>query len=111
MIVFSLQLVPPPEMATSILRSLSAMLGPTRVAPGCVGARLYTDVDNTTSLVLVEEWESREQFRKCLNTEKLNLLIGVIDASREPPTIYVDCVAREEGIAALLRKSSGDQKY
>jgi quinol monooxygenase YgiN len=109
-VVFSLRLLAPPEKHAALLRSLSTMLGPTRVAPGCLGARLFTDVDNTRSLVLVEEWESRELFRKHLNTERLNVLFAAIDLSREPPTIRVDSVAREEGIAALISQASGEQR-
>ena len=38
MIVFSMQIVAPDERRTALLRTLGAMLGPTRVAPGCLEA-------------------------------------------------------------------------
>jgi quinol monooxygenase YgiN len=101
LIVFSMQIVAPDEKRTALLRTLGSMLGPTRVAPGCQDARLYADLDRRKTLLLVEEWESREQFERNLDMAKLNAIVAAIELSSEAPVVRVDAVVREEGVDAL----------
>lgn len=86
------------------------MLGPTRAAPGCVDARLYCDLNRRNALVLVEEWETREQFDLNLDADKFNTIVAVIELSSEAPMIHIDAVERQEGveILALHRRVGGD---
>jgi quinol monooxygenase YgiN len=101
LIVFSMQIVALDEKRTALLRTLGSMLGPTRVAPGCHDARLYSDLDRRKTLLLVEEWESREQFDRNLDASKINAIVAAIELSSEAPVVRVDAVEREEGVDAL----------
>jgi quinol monooxygenase YgiN len=101
LIVFSMQIVTSDEKRTVLLRTLGSMLGPTRVAPGCLDARLYSDLDKRKTLMLVEEWESRDQFERNLDMSKLNAIVAAIELSSEAPVVRVDLVEREEGVEAL----------
>ena len=96
-----MQIVAPDERRTTLLRALGAMLGPTRVAPGCLEVRLYSDVDRRKTLLLVEEWESREKFERNLDMAKLNAIVAAIELSSEAPVVRVDAVEREEGVEVL----------
>src|SRR5882762_4905484 len=100
-IVFSLQIIAPDERRTVLLRALGSMLGPTRVAPGCLDARLYSDLDGRKTLLLVEDWETREQFERNLDAAKLNAVVAAIELSSEAPIVRIDTVEREEGVDAL----------
>jgi quinol monooxygenase YgiN len=100
-IVFSLQIVVSDDRRTALLRTLGSMLGPTRVAPGCLDARLYSDLDKGKALLLVEDWESREQFERNLDMTKLNAIVAAIELSSEAPVVRVDTVEREEGVDVL----------
>jgi quinol monooxygenase YgiN len=72
LIVFSLQIIAPDETRTILLRTLAAMLGPTRVAPGCLEAGLYSDLDRRKTLLLVEDWDTLEQFECNLDGAKVS---------------------------------------
>jgi len=63
--------------------------------------RLFVDLDRRRSLVLVEEWESREQFERNLDPAKLNAIVGAIELSCEVPVVHVDTIEREEGVEVL----------
>ena len=102
-----MQIVAPDEVRTTLLRALGSLLGPTRVAPGCLDARLYADLDKRKTLLFVEEWASREQFERNLNAEKLNTIVTAIELSREAPVVRVDTVEREEGVDTLAPHRSG----
>jgi quinol monooxygenase YgiN len=101
LIVFSMHIVAPDEKRTALLRTLGSILGPTRVAPGCQDARLYSDLDRRKTLLLIEEWESREQFERNLDMAKLSAIVAAIELSSEAPVVRVDVVEREEGVDAL----------
>jgi quinol monooxygenase YgiN len=113
LIVFSMQIVAPDEKRAEIVRTLSSLLGPTRAAAGCVQARLYADVDRRKILCLVEEWDSREQFERNLDTAKINTIVAAIELSSEAPVVHVDTVEREAGIdtLALHRRESGNARH
>jgi quinol monooxygenase YgiN len=101
LIVFSLQIVAPDERRTALLRALGSMLGPTRVTPGCLDARLYSDLDRRRTLLLVEDWESREQFERNLDAAKLNAIVSAIELSSEAPVVRLETVERREGVEVL----------
>src|SRR5216684_6202603 len=96
-----MQIVAPDERRTVLLRALGAMLGPTRVTPGCLDARLYSDIDRRKTLLLVEDWDSREQFERNLDAAKLNAIVAAIELSSEAPVVRVDTVERREGMDTL----------
>ena len=107
-----MQIVAPDEKRTALLRTLGSMLGPTRVAPGCQDARLYSDLDRRKTLLLVEEWESREQFERSLDMAKINAIVAAIELSSEAPVVRIDAVEREEGVEALSlhRSTAGNTR-
>jgi quinol monooxygenase YgiN len=96
-----MEIVAPDEKRTAILRTLGSLLGPTRVAPGCIDARLFADLDKRKSLLLVEEWQSREQFERNLDASKLSTIVAAIELSNEAPVVHVDSVERQEGVDTL----------
>jgi quinol monooxygenase YgiN len=77
------------------------LLSATRAAPGCLAARLLVDIDDTQKIVLIEEWESHEQYEMQLDTEKLSALVAVIELSNGAPIVHIDLVMRKEGIDNL----------
>jgi quinol monooxygenase YgiN len=96
-----MEIVVADQVRTALLRTLGSILEPTRVAPGCLSARLLSDLDKRKSLLLVEEWESREQFDRNLDTAKLNAIVAAIELSSEAPLVRVDSVEREQGVDTL----------
>jgi quinol monooxygenase YgiN len=104
-----MQIVVPDQMRTALLRTIGSILEPTRVAPGCLSAHLYAELDKRKTLLLVEEWGSRDQFERNLDAEKLNAIVAAIELSSEAPVVRVDTVEREEGVdtLALHRTLSG----
>src|SRR6266436_364155 len=99
-------IVTPDEMRAPIHRTLGSLLGPTRATPGCLNAHIYVDLDKPQNLLLVEEWESREQFDSSLDSEKLNALVAAIELSCAAPVVRVDEIERDEGVEALARHRS-----
>jgi quinol monooxygenase YgiN len=102
-----MEIVVSDQVRTALLRTLGSVLEPTRVAPGCRSARLYSDLDKRKALILVEEWDSREQFERNLDTAKLNAIVAAIELSSGAPVVRVDSVERDEGVDTLALHRSG----
>jgi quinol monooxygenase YgiN len=101
LIVFSMQILAPDDRRAALLQTLGSTLGPTRVAPGCLDARLYSEFNKPLTLLLVEEWESREHLERNHDMAKLNAIVGAIELSSEAPVVRFDAVEREEGVEFL----------
>jgi len=52
-------------------------------------------------LLLVEDWESREQFERNLDAAKLNAIVSAIELSSEAPVVRLETVERREGVEVL----------
>jgi hypothetical protein len=62
---------------------------------------LYSDLDRRKTLLLVEDWDSREQFERNLDAAKLNAIVAAIELSSEAPVVRIDTVKRREGMDVL----------
>jgi quinol monooxygenase YgiN len=96
-----MQIVVADEMRSALQSTLGSLLGPTRVTPGCLGAHLYSEIDKHAALLLIEEWETREQFDFNLDKDKLNTIVAAIELSSEAPVVRIDTVERMEGVETL----------
>ncbi|MCU0836694.1 MAG: antibiotic biosynthesis monooxygenase [Chromatiaceae bacterium] len=101
MIVFSLSIRVPKSGRADFLKSVRALLEPTRVMPGCISCRLYGDTENSSVFALVEEWASQELLDRHLTSSAYKTLIAAIELSEEPPAIQFDNVAQRAGIEVI----------
>jgi quinol monooxygenase YgiN len=86
---------------SSVLKIMRAVLGPTRAAPGCLAARLYSSAEKSKAILLLEEWQSRADFELSLYPAKINAIIAAIELSIQPPIVRLDTVGRREGLDGL----------
>jgi quinol monooxygenase YgiN len=101
MVVFTLSVVIPKSRRTDFVQSVSALLGPTRVAPGCMGCRLYADFENRNAFTLVEEWTTQAALDRHLASDAYKTLVAAIELSAQPPTIYFDTVGQRGGLEVI----------
>jgi quinol monooxygenase YgiN len=85
----------------SVLKMLSAVLGPTKAAPGCLAARLYSGSEQSTAVLLLEEWRSRADFELSLYPARIKAIIAAIGLSTQPPIVRLDTVERRQGLDGL----------
>jgi quinol monooxygenase YgiN len=109
MVLFSLSVVVATSRRTDFLKSLNALLEPTRVVPGCNDCRLYADFEDPNAFTLVEEWASQAQLDRYLASDACKVLVGGIEMSAEPPTIRFDTVTQRAGIEVIeaARRAQG----
>jgi quinol monooxygenase YgiN len=101
MIVFSLSICVPQSHRADVLHSVGSLLEPTRVLPGCLGCRLYSDTEDPNAFTLVEEWESQGALDRHLTSVAYKTLVAAIELSAKPPAIRFDTVAERAGIEVI----------
>ena len=109
MVVFTLAVVIPKSRRTDFVQSVSALLGPTRVAPGCIGCKLYADFENLNAFTLVEEWTTQAALDRHLASDAYKTLVAAIELSAQPPAIHFDTVGQRAGLEVIeaARRSQG----
>lgn len=101
MIVFTLRVVVPTAKRHELVKSVGALLAPTRVQPGCIRARLYADMDDLNAFALVEEWESQPDLDRYLASDVYKTIVAAMEASSEPPEVRFDTVERSGGMEVI----------
>jgi quinol monooxygenase YgiN len=103
MIMFTLRLVAPSAQRQALLKSLSALLGPTRVQPGCLGCHLYTAYDEPHAIVWLEEWVSQAALDRHLGSDAHKTLVAAMELSSAAPEVRFDTVVRTAGLEVIAR--------
>ena len=69
MIIVTLRMKVPGDRRKEFLDSARLIVGPTAVQPGCIVSKFYQDLDDPDAVLLVEEWESRENLEHHIKSE------------------------------------------
>ena len=101
MIVFTARVVTPRRKGVEILRSMEALLEPTRAQPGCRGCNVYLDMENPGAVLLREEWASRPDLERHLRSDYYRTVLAAIELSEEAPEIHFDTIESRAGMEVI----------
>jgi quinol monooxygenase YgiN len=82
---------------------VSFIAGPMRQQTGCMSCQVYQDMDNPNRMILVEEWESREDLERHIGSGDYRKTLSLMELSNQPPEIHFHTVSETEGME-LIRK-------
>jgi quinol monooxygenase YgiN len=103
MIHASLRIAPAPQKREEVLRILRSLLGPTRVAPGCVSCGFYQDAENENVLCYMEQWETEQDLQRHVQSDDYRKVLALMDLSCEPPEVKFHKISETFGIEYLTR--------
>lgn len=99
MVRLAVALAAPERGPTDVVHALRLLASPTRVEPGCLGCRVWTeDNDDEGTVRYVEEWASEDAMRLRVRSERFTLLLEVLEAAPSPPSVQFDFVAETRGL-------------
>ena len=87
-----------PEKRSDLLETLRGMLEPVRVERGCLSYRLYEDVEDSNTFVLVEEWKSQKDIESHILTNNQRRLLALMDLLSEQPELRFNTVSHTVGM-------------
>ena len=111
MIIATLRIKVPRERRGEFMDSARLILEPTRIQPGCISCRLYQDLDEPDAVLLVEEWASRKELDRHLNSDRYRIILSLMEVSDQFPEIKLNTISRTEGLEAIdaVRSGSGNE--
>lgn len=107
MILVTLRVTVPAQKRREILQILRSVVGPTRVAAGCVSCCLYQDAEDESVLGLVEEWRTEADLRRHLRPERYRKILAVMESAIEPPEIKLNTISHVAGLEAIEAARAG----
>jgi quinol monooxygenase YgiN len=87
-----------PEGPHALLEALRAAAAATFSERGCRSLRIWGGTDDSGDLLLMEEWEQREDLERHLRTPVFRRLLSVLELSRSPPEVFYVEGKRQRGI-------------
>lgn len=76
-----------PAGAPSIVSALQALMVRTRIAEGCTGCSLSTDMDGHVEIRYAANWESEGDMQRQIRSSDFTRLAELMEHATEPPTI------------------------
>lgn len=101
MIISTLRMVVRPERRNDLLATIRGMLEPSRVERGCLSYGLYEDVEDRDSFLLLEEWETEEDFESHISRDSQRQLIELMDLLSKQPDLKFNTVSHTAGMDLL----------
>lgn len=84
-----------------IIRLLRSLIEPTRVETGCLGCRLYQEVNDGNALSWVEEWKTQQNLEQHLKSAQYAKILAALEMSDAQPEVRFDTVAETHGIQLI----------
>lgn len=97
-ILVTLRMIVRPERRRDLLETMRGMLEPARVERGCLSYRLYEDVENRNTFLLVEEWKTQKDLESHIRTDNQRRLLTLIDLLSEQPELRFNTVSHTAGM-------------
>lgn len=101
MITASYRMTVPAGKKDELLEVIRMILGPSRAENGCLSARIYQDILDEDSFVLLEEWESRIDLDKHIRGDNFRKLLLMMDSLSGVPEVSFHLGDRPEGLQAI----------
>ena len=98
MILSTLRMTVRTERRSDLLETMRGMMEPTRVERGCLSFRLYQDVENRNTFILIEEWETQEDLERHISKDNQRQLLTLMDLLSEQPELRFNTVSHTAGM-------------
>ena len=97
-VLVTLRMIVRPERRRDLLETMRGMLEPARVERGCLSYRLYEDIEDRNTFVLVEEWKTQKDLENHIRTDNQRRLLALIDLLSEQPELRFNTVSHTAGM-------------
>lgn len=97
--VFSIvRIVPDRAQYEHTVRVVGAFADAVRALPGCEAAQILRCVSSPWELIYTESWRDPEHFERHLGSPEYDLILGLVEASSEPPRVEYHLVSDTRGL-------------
>jgi quinol monooxygenase YgiN len=109
MVIVILRIVVQPKKKSDAIRAIRMITGPTTTQPDCMSCQLYSDVEDRDSIVLFEQWKSREGLERHIRSDEFRKILAVMEMATVRPEMSFNVVASTEGMELVEKLLSGSE--
>jgi quinol monooxygenase YgiN len=106
MIHATIRMLIPPKRRGEVMEILSSLSERSRFEPGCIGSRVYQDVEVEPAIMIEQLWESGEDLEHHLRSEEFRKVLLVVEMAVEPPEIRFDAISHSTGLETIEKARS-----
>jgi len=99
MIHATIKMLIPSKKRGEVMEILGSIAERCRFEPGCMGCRVYQDVEDKHVIMLEELWGEEESLERHLDEYQRVLL--VVEMASEPPEIRFNRISHSSGVEAI----------
>jgi quinol monooxygenase YgiN len=94
MTVVHMQMSVIPEKRKEFFQTIRALVHSTREEKGCIGCRIYQDMEVKNSISIIEEWKTEQDLATHIQSEHFSVLRGAINLLSKKSEIKFNTVSR-----------------
>ena len=98
MMLFYLRMEPLSDKRDGVIEIFRSVIELTRGKPGCIGCASFEALDARRSIVYLEQWASREDLHRHIQSDLYRRIITAMELAREAPEIRFYEVVDSAGI-------------
>ncbi len=87
-----------PEKRMELSQTIASLIGSIRTEKGCERCDFCQNIENENGLYLFEEWDTQENLKSHLKSERFRVLRGAMSLLKEPYEILFQTVFHPEGM-------------
>ncbi len=101
MIITTIRMTVPQGKRQEMLQTVSTLSGTVRKERGCLACDFYIDTENTDAFLLMEEWDTQEDFERHVRTTAFSTLLGAMTLLYERPDVRINSVSDRAGMEKI----------
>ena len=86
---------------SELFQTILTLLTPVRNEKGCLSSRFYLDSTDSNSAILVEEWETEEDWDDHLRSRDCAVFLGAVSVLCRPTSVEFKLLSYVAGIEAI----------
>ena len=115
MIVTTIRIQTTPGNRKELMQTFRSLSNPIQSERGCKSCRIYREVGNEETMIVIQEWDSRNHLDKHLRSDEFAVMVGAMSLLEQPETVEFQVLDQLEGsrsveaIRARNFQPKGDQ--
>ena len=101
MIIATIKMTVPYEKRQEMLQTVSTLTGTTRKERGCRACDFYIDTENADAFLLMEEWDTEDDFDRHVRNAAFSALLGALTLLNRRPDVRINDVADTAGMEKI----------
>ena len=97
MIVTTIRIQTTPKNRRELMQTFRSLSEPIKCGHGCQSCRIYREVGNDEAVILIQEWDSRDNLDQHLGSNEFAVMVGAMSLLEQPEAVEYQVLDQLEG--------------